>query len=149
MSAAGSTLAELLRISTVSSQDGAFRMIDEQDGIRQHIRIFVNGEQAVNLSLALDAQAEVQIICALSGGSLNKLRMSFDAMPWSREASSCRSSSFHRALVSSHKPGKAVECNTPPGIRLDEPVGLSSSDRHCTRFIINSSVRYSCTPALW
>lgn len=69
VSAAGSTLAELLRDLDRQFPGMRFRMIDEQDGIRQHIRIFVNGEQAVNLSLALDAQAEVQIICALSGGS--------------------------------------------------------------------------------
>jgi molybdopterin synthase sulfur carrier subunit len=45
-----------------------FRMIDEQDQIRTHIKIFVNREQATSLSVRLDAKDEVLIICALSGG---------------------------------------------------------------------------------
>ena len=43
-------------------------MIDEQDGIRRHIRIFVNGEQARELSQPLTASDEVVIVQALSGG---------------------------------------------------------------------------------
>jgi sulfur-carrier protein len=46
-----------------------FRMIDEQDGIRRHIRIFVNGEPAASLAVALEPDDEIQIICAISGGS--------------------------------------------------------------------------------
>jgi len=45
-----------------------FRMIDEQDRIRRHIRIFVNGEQARDLSQPLRATDEVVIVQALSGG---------------------------------------------------------------------------------
>lgn len=45
-----------------------FRMIDEQDRVRQHIRIFVNQEQARGLDHRLAAGDEVQILCALSGG---------------------------------------------------------------------------------
>jgi molybdopterin synthase sulfur carrier subunit len=45
-----------------------FRMIDEQDRIRRHIRIFVNGEQARDLTQPLDAKDEVIIVQALSGG---------------------------------------------------------------------------------
>ena len=45
-----------------------FRMIDEQDRMRQHIRIFVNGEQVRDLSHPVAARDEVQVICALSGG---------------------------------------------------------------------------------
>jgi sulfur-carrier protein len=45
-----------------------FRMIDEQDAIRPHMRVFVNGEQTLSLDLALTETDEVQILQALSGG---------------------------------------------------------------------------------
>lgn len=45
-----------------------FRIIDEQDRIRRHIRIFINGEQARELSRPLAATDEVIIVQALSGG---------------------------------------------------------------------------------
>ena len=43
-------------------------MIDEQDRIRRHIRIFVNGEQVRDLAQPLAATDEVIIVQALSGG---------------------------------------------------------------------------------
>ena len=45
-----------------------FRMIDEQDRIRPHIRIFVNGGQVRDLAQPLRATDEVVIVQALSGG---------------------------------------------------------------------------------
>jgi molybdopterin converting factor small subunit len=45
-----------------------FRMIDEQDQIRPHIRFFVNGEQVRDLSQPLNTTDEVVIVQALSGG---------------------------------------------------------------------------------
>lgn len=45
-----------------------FRMIDEQDRIRRHIRIFVNTREALELSVPVQAGDEVHLICALSGG---------------------------------------------------------------------------------
>ena len=45
-----------------------FRVVDEQERIRRHIRIFVNGTQAGDLSQALAPQDEVIIVQALSGG---------------------------------------------------------------------------------
>ncbi len=45
-----------------------FRMIDEQDRMRPHIRFFVSGEQVFDLSRPLAAADEVQIVQALSGG---------------------------------------------------------------------------------
>ena len=45
-----------------------FRMIDEQNRIRPHIRFFVGGVQARDLAQALDADAELIIVQALSGG---------------------------------------------------------------------------------
>lgn len=45
-----------------------FRMIDEQDAIRRHIRIFVNGDQVRALDAPLASSDEVFIVQALSGG---------------------------------------------------------------------------------
>jgi molybdopterin converting factor small subunit len=45
-----------------------FRVIDEQDHIRPHIRFFVNGAQVLDVSHALRPGDEVQIVQALSGG---------------------------------------------------------------------------------
>lgn len=45
-----------------------FRMVDEQDEMRPHIRFFVNGEQVFDLSTPLGPGDEVQIVQALSGG---------------------------------------------------------------------------------
>ncbi len=66
--AAGPTVGALLADLNAVCQGIRFRMIDEQDRIRQHIRIFVNGEQVRDLSHQLAHDDEVQIICALSGG---------------------------------------------------------------------------------
>lgn len=45
-----------------------FRMIDEQDQIRPHMRVFVNGEQVRDLATPLRPGDEMQILQALSGG---------------------------------------------------------------------------------
>jgi len=45
-----------------------FRIIDEQGKIRPHIKLFVNGELARDLAVALSARSEVMIVGALSGG---------------------------------------------------------------------------------
>ena len=64
----GATLAALLVDLDRRYPGIRFRMIDEQDGVRTHIRIFVRGEQVKDLSTALNADDEVQILQALSGG---------------------------------------------------------------------------------
>ena len=66
--AGGLTLAELLANLDRRYPGFRFRIIDEQDGIRQHIKIFVNQEQALDLGGTLRSGDEIQIICALSGG---------------------------------------------------------------------------------
>jgi molybdopterin converting factor small subunit len=66
--AAGATLGELVADLERSYPGIRFRMIDEQDRIRPNIRIFVNGEQARDLSQLLGAGDEVAIVQALSGG---------------------------------------------------------------------------------
>jgi molybdopterin synthase sulfur carrier subunit len=66
--ARGATLAELLAELDRRYPGIRFRMIDEQDAIRRHIKIFVNGEQVRGISAALAADDEVIIVGALSGG---------------------------------------------------------------------------------
>lgn len=66
--AQGSTLAELLTDLDRRYPGIRFRMIDEQDRIRQHMRIFVNREQVFDLGMPLQPSDEVQILQALSGG---------------------------------------------------------------------------------
>jgi sulfur-carrier protein len=66
--AAGATLGELLAELDRRYPGLRFRMIDEQDRMRRHVRFFVNGEQTFDLALALRPTDEVQIVQALSGG---------------------------------------------------------------------------------
>ena len=66
--ASGATLGAVLADLDRRYAGIRFRMIDEQDRIRRHIRIFVNGEQVRDLSQALRATDEVVIVQALSGG---------------------------------------------------------------------------------
>ncbi|HLG19989.1 MAG TPA: MoaD/ThiS family protein [Bdellovibrionota bacterium] len=68
VSAEGGTVDEALANLDRRLPGIRFRMIDEQGGIRPHIKIFVNREQIHALSFALDSSDEVQILCALSGG---------------------------------------------------------------------------------
>jgi hypothetical protein len=43
-------------------------MIDEQDRIRPHLRLFVNSSEAQQLSARVRDGDTVHVICALSGG---------------------------------------------------------------------------------
>jgi molybdopterin synthase sulfur carrier subunit len=45
-----------------------FRVIDEQDRVRRHIILFVGAERQDDLTSAIPAGAELQIVGALSGG---------------------------------------------------------------------------------
>ena len=64
----GSTLDALLRDLDRRYPGIRFRIIDEQDCVRSHIRIFVNREQVSNLDLSIRPGDEVQVLQALSGG---------------------------------------------------------------------------------
>ena len=66
--AEGTTLAELLADLDRRYPGIRFRMIDEQDAIRPHIKIFVNREQERKLDRALGRGDEVLVVAALSGG---------------------------------------------------------------------------------
>lgn len=68
VAAEGQTLAEALATLDRRYPGLRFRIITEQDTIRQHIRIFVNEEQVRDLSVALQSDDQIHIICALSGG---------------------------------------------------------------------------------
>ena len=64
----GGTLDQLLVDLDRRHPGIRFRMIDEQDRVRRHIRIFVNRKQVHDLGRALKAGDRVQILQALSGG---------------------------------------------------------------------------------
>ena len=66
--AAGSTLEQVSRDLDLRFPGIRFRMIDEQDRIRPHIKIFLNGDQAFDLATAVAASDEIVIIQAFSGG---------------------------------------------------------------------------------
>jgi len=66
--AGGATFAELLADLDRQFPGIRFRMIDEQDRMRRHMRFFVNGEQTFDLGLPLEPTDEVAIVQALSGG---------------------------------------------------------------------------------
>jgi molybdopterin converting factor small subunit len=64
----GTTIAEVLADLDRRFPGMRFRMIDEQDRIRQHIRLYVNTRAATNLGERVAAGDEVHLICALTGG---------------------------------------------------------------------------------
>jgi sulfur-carrier protein len=66
--ASGATLAHVLADLERQYPGIRFRMIDEQDQIRRHIRLFVNGDQVRELAQPLHATDELVIVQALSGG---------------------------------------------------------------------------------
>jgi molybdopterin converting factor small subunit len=66
--ATGSNLSALLSDLEAQYPGIKFRMIDEQNRIRQHIKLFVNREQAFDLDALVNSSDVIHIICALSGG---------------------------------------------------------------------------------
>ena len=68
ISARGTTIAEILASIEHEHQGMRFRMIDEQDRIRPHIRIFINQREVQSLDEAVAPRDEIHLICALSGG---------------------------------------------------------------------------------
>jgi sulfur-carrier protein len=68
LSGRGSTLAEVLAHLEQRCPGIRFRVIDEQNRIRPHMRLFVNTSEAHELSAAVQAGDTVHVICALSGG---------------------------------------------------------------------------------
>ena len=66
--ARGATLDELIRDLDRQFPGFRFRMIDEQDTIRPHVKIFVNREQVRDLAAKVAETDDVAIIQAFSGG---------------------------------------------------------------------------------
>ena len=69
VSATGATLDAVLIDLDRQFPGMRFRVIDEQDRVRQHILLFVGGERQEDIQVAVPADAEVYILGALSGGS--------------------------------------------------------------------------------
>ena len=67
LAARGHTLAEVLAHLEQRCPGIRFRMIDEQNRIRPHMRLFVNTSEALELSVAVRDGDTVHIVCALSG----------------------------------------------------------------------------------
>lgn len=66
--ATGASFAELLADLDRQFPGIRFRVIDEQDRMRPHMRFFLNGEQVFDLAVALKPTDEITLVQALSGG---------------------------------------------------------------------------------
>ena len=62
------TLGDALRELDARFAGFRFRIIDEQDAIRPHIKLFVDGVIARDLSARISTAQELMIVGALSGG---------------------------------------------------------------------------------
>lgn len=68
VAASGATLDELLRDLDRQFPGLRFRVVDELDRLRPHMRLFVNQQQVRELAHPLAPTDSVQIVQALSGG---------------------------------------------------------------------------------
>ena len=66
--ARGTTLAEILLDLDRRFPGIRFRVVDEQDHIREHIRMWVAGRLARGLDVPVGESDEVMLVAALSGG---------------------------------------------------------------------------------
>ena len=66
--AEGHTVAELLADLDDRYPGIRFRMVDEQNRIRKHMKVFVNDDAVRDLGISLRADDELTIMQALSGG---------------------------------------------------------------------------------
>lgn len=66
--AAGATLAAALADLDRQFPGLRFRVVDEQDRLRAHMRFFVNGTAVFSLATPLAAGDELILVQALSGG---------------------------------------------------------------------------------
>jgi sulfur-carrier protein len=66
--AEGATVAAVLQDLDRQFPGLRFRMVDEQDRIRQHMRVFVDAEEVRELGTSLPPGATLHIVQALSGG---------------------------------------------------------------------------------
>lgn len=68
VAAAGATVGALLADLDRQFPGIRHRMIDEQEQVRPHMRIFLNGEQTFDLRQPVASSDVLQIVQALSGG---------------------------------------------------------------------------------
>lgn len=66
--AKGATLDDVTRDLDRQFPGMRFRMVDEQDHIRPHMKVFSNGEQVKDLATRVEDGDEIVIIQAFSGG---------------------------------------------------------------------------------
>jgi molybdopterin converting factor small subunit len=66
--AAGDTLGAVLRDLDRQFPGLRFRMVDEQDSLRPHMRVFLDGGELRDMRAALDGGRTLHIVQALSGG---------------------------------------------------------------------------------
>lgn len=66
--AAGTTVDELLRDLDRQFPGLRFRMVDEADRIRPHMRVFIDAQESRDPSARVPAGATLHIVQALSGG---------------------------------------------------------------------------------
>ena len=64
----GTTVAELLADLDARYPGIHFRMVDEQNRIRKHMKVFVNDESVRDLDTKIGDRDEITIMQALSGG---------------------------------------------------------------------------------
>jgi sulfur-carrier protein len=65
---AGATVAEVLAHLEQRFAGIRFRMVDEQNRVRPHIRLYLNTSEVTALSQPVRPGDTVHVICALSGG---------------------------------------------------------------------------------
>lgn len=68
VTARGDTVAELLADLERRFPGMRFRMIDEQGGIRPHIRFYAGTREIHGLTERMGEDTTLHVICALSGG---------------------------------------------------------------------------------
>jgi molybdopterin synthase sulfur carrier subunit len=68
LAAQGGSIAQVLDDLDRRYPGLKFRVVDEQDRIRRHMRIFKNGDRAQDIGLTVSDADEVLIFGALSGG---------------------------------------------------------------------------------
>jgi sulfur-carrier protein len=66
--ASGATLDDVTRDLDRQFPGLRFRVIDEQDQIRPHVKFFINREQVRDLKTRVSATDEIAIVQAFSGG---------------------------------------------------------------------------------
>ena len=66
--AMGGNVGEVLNDLDMQFPGIRFRLVNEQDKLRRHMRIFINNASIRSLDVKLDANDEVIILQSLSGG---------------------------------------------------------------------------------